>query len=100
MFVFIMTLPLQKKDSEATVTTMASARTRKTFVNKETRQRYASHFSHKMFTIAQIVDFQFFNKANIDAFNKFEVIGWGTFFALNEQVFSRNDERILFESCF
>lgn len=71
-----MASPLKRRNFYATVDTMAgAARVRKTFINDEARQRYSSYFSHHPFTTTRTIDFEFFNKAGIDSFKKFEQIG-------------------------
>lgn len=46
-------------------------------------------FYHRQFSVAKIVDFEFFINARIDTFRKFEAIGWGPYFTLNKPVFPK-----------
>lgn len=85
-----MASPLKKHSSEATVNTMVGAtRVGKTFVNDEARQRYSSDLSHRPYTAAWTVDFEFFNKVGIGSFKKLEHIGWGAFFSLIENIYPK-----------
>lgn len=68
-------------------TVVGAARVGKTFVNEDTQQRYSSDFNHHFYTTTRIVDFDFFNKASIESFKKFELIGWGPFFSLIENIY-------------
>lgn len=82
-----MASPYKKRSLLATVTTMVGGRLGKMFVNGEAKQCYGYVLCHHQYTIARNVDFDFFIKADIDSFRKFESISWGLFFTLNEPIF-------------
>lgn len=64
-----------KKGSGATVTTMVTPRSRKTFIDEKAKQRFLSDFCHRQFSIPRIVDFYFFITAGINTFRMFEKVG-------------------------
>lgn len=82
-----MASPLKKKGSEGTVATTMSGCAGKTFIDDKAYHQYDSNFCHRQCLTARIVDFDFFISAGIDSFTKFEAVGWGPFFTLNELVF-------------
>lgn len=62
-------------------------RSGKTFRDDEAKERFLKDFIHRSYTTTRTVDHEFFAKANIDCFQRLEQIGWGAFFATNENIY-------------
>lgn len=82
-----MASPLKKSGFEGIVATTIGGCAGKMFIDEKACHWYNSDLCHRQCSSAHVVDFDFFLNAGSDSFTKFEAVGWGPFFTLNEPIY-------------